>query len=75
LRRRAGRCHARVNRLSLPGSDFTLAEIKTLRAVQPLEDRLLDALKRAGWNSRGAPVFIQTFETANLRYLRGRPGR
>jgi glycerophosphoryl diester phosphodiesterase len=106
-------------------SDFTLAEIKTLRAVQPLadrdqrfngrfeiptfdeiiafvkrksqekgrtigiypetkhptyhqqlglplEDRLLDALKRAGWNSRGAPVFIQSFETANLRYLRGK---
>jgi glycerophosphoryl diester phosphodiesterase len=103
-------------------SDFTLAEIKTLRAVQPLadrdprfngdfeiptfdevialvkrktdekdrpigiypetkhptyhqsiglalEDRLLDALKRAGWNRREAPVFIQSFETANLRYL------
>ena len=106
-------------------SDFTLAEIKTLRAIQPLadrdprfngrfeiptfdeviafvkrkseekertigiypetkhptyhralglplEDRLIDALRRAGWNSRRAPVFIQSFETANLRYLRGR---
>lgn len=104
-------------------SDFTLAEIKTLRAIQPLadrdprfngdfqiatfdevialakrksiekgrtigvypetkhptyhksiglplEDRLLDALRRAGWNRRDAPVFIQSFETANLRYLR-----
>ena len=104
-------------------SDFTLAEIKTLRAVQPLgdrdprfngdfqiptfeevialakrkaeekgrpigvypetkhptyhqsiglplEDRLLDVLKKAGWNNRAAPVFIQSFETANLRYLR-----
>jgi glycerophosphoryl diester phosphodiesterase len=104
-------------------SDFTLAEIKTLRAVQPvaarnqafngmlqiptleeivalakrkaaekgrtigiypetkhptyhqalglpLEDRLLHALTRAGWNDRNAPVFIQSFETANLRYLR-----
>jgi glycerophosphoryl diester phosphodiesterase len=104
-------------------SDFTLAEIKTLRAVQPLgferdtrfdgkfqiptfdeiiafvkrkslekgrtigiypetkhptyhqsiglplEDRLLNALSRAGWNMRSAPVFIQSFETANLRYL------
>ena len=102
-------------------SDFTLAEIKQLRAVQPLaergrafdgkfqipafeevidfvksksvekgrrigiypetkhptyhqsiglplEDRLLDTLRRAGWNRRGAPVFIQSFETANLRY-------
>jgi glycerophosphoryl diester phosphodiesterase len=106
-------------------SDFTLAEIKQLRAVQPLpergtafdgkfqiptlpevidfvkrksaekgrrigiypetkhptyhqniglalEDRLLDVLRRAGWNRRGAPVFIQSFETANLRYLRTR---
>jgi glycerophosphoryl diester phosphodiesterase len=106
-------------------SDFTLAEIKQLRAVQPLpergtafdgkftiptlpeiiefvkrksaekgrrigiypetkhptyhqsiglalEDRLLQVLNRAGWNHRGAPVFIQSFETANLRYLRTR---
>jgi glycerophosphoryl diester phosphodiesterase len=104
-------------------SDFTLAEIKTLRAVQPLsdrdqsfngkfsiptleeiiefvkrksreegrrigiypetkhptyhqsiglplEDRLLAVLQRAGWNHRSAPVFIQSFETANLKYLR-----
>jgi glycerophosphoryl diester phosphodiesterase len=106
-------------------SDFTLAEIKTLRAVQsfadrdqsyngrfsiptlaevidlakrksreegrrigiyvetkhptyhqglglPLEDRLLGVLAAAGWNNRNAPVFIQSFETANLRYLRSR---
>jgi glycerophosphoryl diester phosphodiesterase len=105
-------------------ADFTLAEIRTLRAVQqfaerdqslngkfkipifeeiielaqrkarelqrsigiypetkhptyhqviglPLEDRLIAALSRANWNSRDAPVFIQSFETANLRYLRG----
>jgi glycerophosphoryl diester phosphodiesterase len=104
-------------------SDFTLAEIKQLRAVQPLgdrdpsfngrfqiptleeiiefvkrksaqegrqigiypetkhptyhqriglplEDRLLAVLQRAGWNHRHAPVFIQSFETANLKYLR-----
>ena len=36
----------------------------------PLEDRLLAVLSRAGWNHRHAPVFIQSFETANLRYLR-----
>lgn len=106
-------------------SDFTLAEIKQLRAVQsfgerdqsfngrfqiptlpeviefvkrksrehnrrigiypetkhptyhqklglPLEDRLLHALSQAGWNHRSAPVFIQSFETANLKYLRSR---
>ncbi len=105
--------------------DFTLAEIKTLRAIQPLgersprfngkfqiptldeviklakrktretgrtigvypetkhptfhaqrglalEDRLLGVLTRHGWNHRGAPVFIQSFETANLKYLRSK---
>ena len=36
----------------------------------PLEDRLLASLTRAGWNRADAPVFIQSFETANLRYLR-----
>lgn len=104
-------------------SDFTLAEIKTLRAKQafgerphqfdgqfliptldevialvkrksiekgrtigiypetkhptyhqalglPLEPRLLTALTRAGWNHRQAPVFIQSFEQANLKALR-----
>ena len=106
-------------------SDFTLAEIKTLRAIQPLadrdpsfngqfeiptleeviafvkrksaeegrrigiypetkhptyhqqlglalEDRLLHVLTRAGWNHRGAPVIVQSFETANLKYLRSK---
>ncbi|HEY6778756.1 MAG TPA: glycerophosphodiester phosphodiesterase [Thermoleophilaceae bacterium] len=103
-------------------SDFTLAEIKTLRAVQPfperpqqfngrfeiptleevialvkresrkrhrtigiypetkhptyhkelglpLEGRLVAALRRAGWNRRSAPVFIQSFEQSNLKQL------
>jgi glycerophosphoryl diester phosphodiesterase len=103
-------------------SDFTLAEIKTLRAVQafaerpqqfngrfeiptldevialvkresrkrrrtigiypetkhptyhrdlglPLEGKLVAALRRAGWNGRRAPVFIQSFEQSNLQRL------
>jgi glycerophosphoryl diester phosphodiesterase len=103
-------------------SDFTLAELRTLRAVQPmadrsqrfngrfriptleevialakqktrrtgrtigiypetkhptyhrrlglaLEGRLVAALRRAGWNHRRAPVFIQSFEQGNLREL------
>jgi glycerophosphoryl diester phosphodiesterase len=103
-------------------SDFTLAEIKTLSAIQPLaerpqqfngrfeiptldevialakrksrqfdrrigvypetkhptyhkrlglplERRLVDALRRAGWNHRRAPVFIQSFEQSNLKLL------
>jgi glycerophosphoryl diester phosphodiesterase len=35
-----------------------------------LEDRLLRVLQREGWNHRSAPVFIQSFEQANLKYLR-----
>jgi glycerophosphoryl diester phosphodiesterase len=103
-------------------SDFTLAEIKTLRAVQPfperpqqfngrfeiptleevialvkrqsrkrdrrigiypetkhptyhkdlglaLEGRLVATLRRAGWNDRRAPVYIQSFEQSNLKLL------
>ena len=106
-------------------SDFTLAELKTLRAVQPLadrdqrfigqfavptfeevlalaqseskrvgrtigvyvetkhptyharlglalEDRLLAALAQHGLTSKSSPVIIQSFETANLKYLRGK---
>jgi glycerophosphoryl diester phosphodiesterase len=106
-------------------SDFTLAEIKRLRAVQsnparskeydgafeiptfdeilelraresqrrgraigvypetkhpafhlqlglPLEERLLDALRRHKLEAADAPVFIQSFESANLQYLRAR---
>ncbi len=37
-----------------------------------LEDRLLQVLQRHGWNHRSAPVFIQSFEQANLKYLRGK---
>ena len=103
-------------------SDFTLAEIKTLRAVQtfperpqrfngrfkiptlqevidlvkresrkrdrrigiypetkhptyhkdlglPREPRLVRILKRAGWDDRRDPVFIQSFEQSNLKRL------
>jgi glycerophosphoryl diester phosphodiesterase len=36
----------------------------------PLEEPLLAILEKQGWNSREAPVFIQSFEQANLRELR-----
>lgn len=105
--------------------DFSLQELKTLRAIQPREDRskeydglytiptlqeiielaqteskrlgrtigiypetkhpswhcslglalepaLLEALQAAGWQGREAPVFIQSFESGNLRWLRER---
>jgi glycerophosphoryl diester phosphodiesterase len=104
-------------------SDFTLAEIKSLRAIQafperpqqfngqfeiptlaevialakrkakekgrtigiypetkhptyhqrlglPLEPKLVEVLRAAGWDDRDAPVFIQSFEQANLKALR-----
>jgi glycerophosphoryl diester phosphodiesterase len=38
----------------------------------PLEDRVLHVLHRQGWNHRNAPVFIQSFEQANLKYLRNK---
>jgi glycerophosphoryl diester phosphodiesterase len=36
----------------------------------PLEEPLLASLGKQGWNGRDAPVFIQSFEQANLRELR-----
>ena len=38
----------------------------------PLEDRLLTTLRRRELDREGAPVFIQSFESANLQYLRSR---
>jgi glycerophosphoryl diester phosphodiesterase len=114
-----------VDEVGFFASDFTLAEIKTLRAIQafgerdqsfngkfqiptldevlqlvrrksseekreigiypetkhptyhrnlnlPLEDRLLDLLARYGHTERKSPVFIQSFEVSNLKYLRTR---
>ena len=41
------------------------------RSLQlPLEEPLLASLRKHGWNSRQAPVFIQSFEQGNLRELR-----
>jgi glycerophosphoryl diester phosphodiesterase len=39
-----------------------------------LEPPLLAALERAGWTEAADPVFIQSFETENLRMLRRRTG-
>ena len=35
----------------------------------PLEKPLLQSLRRAGWDRRDAPVYIQSFETTNLKEL------
>jgi glycerophosphoryl diester phosphodiesterase len=37
---------------------------------KPLEEPLVEALRRAGLDSAQAPVFIQSFETGNLRLLK-----
>jgi glycerophosphoryl diester phosphodiesterase len=36
----------------------------------PLEQKLVDILKKNGYTRKSDPVFIQSFETANLRVLR-----
>lgn len=38
----------------------------------PLEDRLLKVLQDNGYSGPNAPVYIQSFETANLKYLRSK---
>ncbi|MGF9759317.1 glycerophosphodiester phosphodiesterase [Microvirga sp. 0TCS3.31] len=38
----------------------------------PMEDRLVNVLKEAGWTDPSAPVVIQSFEVANLKYLNTR---
>jgi glycerophosphoryl diester phosphodiesterase len=40
----------------------------------PIEEKLLASLTAHGWNRRDAPVFIQSFESGNLRELRKRTG-
>lgn len=39
---------------------------------QSFDDVLLDTLARHGWRDASAPVFIQSFETGNLKRLRAR---
>ena len=38
----------------------------------PLEDKMLAALDRAGWNSRSSPVLLQSFEPGSLKYMRSK---
>jgi glycerophosphoryl diester phosphodiesterase len=38
----------------------------------PLEDKLIAALDAAGWNSRTAPVFVQSFEPGSLKEMRAK---
>ncbi len=36
----------------------------------PLEDKLISAIHSAGWNSKTAPVFVQSFEPGSLKEMR-----
>jgi glycerophosphoryl diester phosphodiesterase len=36
----------------------------------PLEDMLIAMIKTAGWNSKEAPVLVQSFEPSSLKYLK-----
>ena len=36
----------------------------------PLEDKLIATIKAAGWNSKTAPIFVQSFEPSSLKYMR-----
>jgi glycerophosphoryl diester phosphodiesterase len=38
----------------------------------PLEDKMLASLDRVGWNSRSAPVLLQSFEPGSLKYMRSK---
>ena len=38
----------------------------------PLEDNLLTLLTAAGWTTRSAPVFVQSFEPGSLKYMRSK---
>ena len=38
----------------------------------PLEDKLLALLTAAGWTTKDAPVFVQSFEPGSLKYMRGK---
>lgn len=38
----------------------------------PLEDKLIAAINAAGWNSKSAPVFVQSFEPGSLKAMRAK---
>ncbi|MCX6548109.1 MAG: glycerophosphodiester phosphodiesterase [Acidobacteria bacterium] len=38
----------------------------------PLEDTLIALIRAAGWNSRSAPIYVQSFEPGSLKYLRAK---
>ena len=38
----------------------------------PMEDKLIAAITAAGWNSKTAPIFVQSFEPGSLKYMKSK---
>ena len=38
----------------------------------PLEDTLIAIINKTGWNSKTAPIFVQSFEPSSLKYMRSK---
>jgi glycerophosphoryl diester phosphodiesterase len=38
----------------------------------PLEDKLIAMIEAAGWNSKTAPIYVQSFEPESLKYMRSK---
>ena len=38
----------------------------------PLEDRLIDIIVKAGWNSKTSPIYVQSFEPGSLKLMRSK---
>jgi glycerophosphoryl diester phosphodiesterase len=38
----------------------------------PLEDKVVAAINAAGWNSKTAPIYVQSFEPGSLKYMKSK---
>jgi glycerophosphoryl diester phosphodiesterase len=38
----------------------------------PMEDIFVDTIVKAGWNSKSAPIFVQSFEPGSLKYMKSK---
>jgi len=38
----------------------------------PMEDKLVAMINAAGWNSKTAPIFVQSFEPGSLKYMKSK---
>ena len=38
----------------------------------PMEDKLIAMIEAAGWNSKSAPIWVQSFEPGSLKYMKGK---